>query len=200
MLDAFELIEEAINSVFGTLQNFELREDAHVIRYPVFIIRFAEQKIDQLLDGTILSYTSSPAEFEAVQFESEWSFLRSFANKRKASPPSPKKPSTTMPPPTPTRPLSPTHDRHGSLSSSTSRGFSSLRETISRARGQTSTTPLSSLFQDSPPAPSPKDLIDFLTSLHMLLVLSDINPAIITQLWSQVMYWTSCTNFLVNSI
>jgi hypothetical protein len=74
-----------------------------------------------------------------------------------------------------------------------------LRETITRARGQTSTTPLSAIFQDPPPAPSPLDLINFLTSLHMLLVLSDVNPAIIAQLWSQVMYWTSCTSFLMNS-
>jgi hypothetical protein len=75
-----------------------------------------------------------------------------------------------------------------------------LRETISRARGQTSATPLSAIFQEPPPAPSPIDLVNFLTSLHMLLVLSDINPAITTQLWSQVMYWTSCAKFLLIKI
>ncbi len=158
----------------------------------VFIIRFAERRIDQLLDATILSYSPSPAEFEAVQFESEWSFLRSFAGKRKAPPASPKKPTPTSPTNS-YRPLSPSQSQ-ASLSSSTSRGFSSLRETLSRARGQSSAPPLSSIFQDPAPAPapSPLDLTSFLTSLHMLLVLSDINPAIITQLWSQVMYWTSC--------
>jgi hypothetical protein len=25
--------------------------------------------------------------------------------------------------------------------------------------------------------------------------MSDINPALITQLWSQVFYWTACTSF-----
>jgi len=195
MLDSFELIEEAINSVFGMSQNSQFR-DFCADYMPVFIIRFAEQKIDQLLDAAILSYTPSPADLEAVQFESEWSFLRNFAGKKKAGPPSPKKPSATSS--TPSRPLSPAHNQ-GSLSTSTSRGFSSLRETISRARGQTSATPLSAIFQDPPPAPSPLDLINFLTSLHMFFVLSDINPATITQLWSQVMYWTSCADFLLNS-
>ncbi len=159
----------------------------------VFIIRFAERRIDQLLDAAILSYSPSPAEFESVQFESEWSFLRSFASKRKAGPPSPKKANAaSISPTSPSRPLTPTHNHQSSLSLSTSRGFSSLRETISRARGQSTTPPLSSIFQDLAPGPSPVDLTNFLTSLHMLLVLSDINPAIITQLWSQVMYWTSC--------
>lgn len=139
-----------------------------------------------------------PSEFEAVQFESEWSFLRPFSAKKKQplTPPTRSLTPATPPSPSPHRPLSPAVSQL-TISSSTSRGFSSLRQTVNRARGQSSTTPLSSLFQDptSPPPPSPMDLTAFLTSLHTLLELSDINPVIITQLWSQVMYWTSCKSF-----
>jgi hypothetical protein len=38
-------------------------------------------------------------------------------------------------------------------------------------------------------------LTSFLTALHSFLVMSDVNPALITQLWSQVFYWTGCTSF-----
>ncbi|KAH9487020.1 Dilute domain-containing protein C25B8.08 [Psilocybe cubensis] len=179
MLGSFELIEEVINSVF------------------VFIIRFAERRIDQLLDSAILSYTPVPSELEAVQFESEWSFLRPFAGKRK-TPSSPIGRNPIPPSPTPAsphhRPLSPSQSQ-STVSSSGSRGYSSLRQTITRARGLSSAAPpLSSVFLESHP-PSPFELTSFLTSLHMLLILSDINPAIITQLWSQVMYWTACEIF-----
>ena len=157
----------------------------------VFIIRFAERQIDQLLDASILSYAPPASEFEAVQFESEWLFLRPFVGKRKAPIVSPNgKNVVPTPPASPHKPLSPTRSQP-TLSSSASRGFSSLRQTINRARGQPPS--VSSVFQAPPPSPSPFDLISFLTSLHTLLVLSDINPAITTQLWSQVMYWTSCT-------
>ena len=159
----------------------------------VFIIRFAERRIDQLLDVTILSYVPVASELEAVQFESEWSFLRPFTGKRKAPPVSPSGKNMALTPPTsPHRPLSPSRNQP-TVSSSASRGFSSLRQTITRARGQ---APPSSAFQESPPSPSPFDLTSFLTSLHTLLVFSDINPAITTQLWSQVVYWTSCTSNL----
>jgi len=159
----------------------------------VFIIRFAERRIDQLLDVTILSYVPMTSEFETVQFESEWSFLRPFSGKRKALPVSPSGKNVVPTPPTsPHRPLSPSRNQP-TVSSSASRGFSSLRQSITRARGHPSA---SSIFQEPPPSPSPFDLTSFLTSLHTLLVLSDINPAITTQLWSQVIYWTSCKSSL----
>ncbi|KAK0464906.1 DIL domain-containing protein [Desarmillaria tabescens] len=131
----------------------------------VFIIRFAERRVDH--------------------FESEWSVLRALGMKKSqpvmnssASRSSPASP----PSPSPHRPSSPTP--YGTMSSSTS-----------KARNPGSTTPLQSLFPDAPPPPSPADLTSFLTALHTLLILSDINPALTTQLWSQVMYWTSCEMF-----
>jgi hypothetical protein len=156
----------------------------------VFIIRFAERRIDQLLDDTILTYAPLGSESETIQFESEWSFLRPFSGKRKGAQSSPgSRNNIPSSPSTPHLPISPSKNQ-ATVPSSASKGLSSLRQTLSRARGQPS---LSSLFQDSPhPHPSPFVLISFMTSLHTLLVMSNINPVIITQLWSQVMYWTSC--------
>jgi hypothetical protein len=198
MLGSFELIEEVINSVYGKgyAVSFRLTE-ADFWRSKVFIIRFAERKIDQFLDAALLDHSAAPSDIESVQFESEWSFLRPFSGK--------KKPTNTGPPAPPSSPLrdgnssttcspprahSPSFQQSG-LSSSTSRGFSSLRQTFSRARGSQS-APLHSLFPDSPPPISPVDVTSFLTALHTLLTLSEVNPALTTQLWSQVMYWTSC--------
>ncbi|KAJ6621651.1 DIL domain-containing protein [Mycena sp. CBHHK59/15] len=178
MLGSFEIIEEVINSVF------------------VFIIRFAERRIDQLLDAALLDYSPLASEFDSVQFESEWSFLRPFTGKKKAPPPSSLSSGTIrtgLPPtpPSPSRPASPS----GSISASTSRGFSSLKQSFTRARAQSASTPIQSFFSDAPPPPSPADVTTFLTALHTLLTLSDVNPALTTQLWSQVMYWTSCEIF-----
>lgn len=161
----------------------------------VFIIRFAERRIDQLLDFCLLDFCPLPSEYEAIQFESDWSFLRPFTGKKKTATgavPSSGASSKGTPssPPSPKRPLSPSQSQ-GTLSSSTSRGFSSLKQSFTRGRPP-STTPIASLFPDTPPPPSPTDLTSVLTALHTLLTLSDVNPAFTTQLWSQVMYWTSC--------
>ncbi|KAG7450605.1 uncharacterized protein BT62DRAFT_943511 [Guyanagaster necrorhizus] len=178
MLGSFEIIEEVINSVF------------------VFIIRFAERRVDQLLDAVLLDYSSLGFEFDSIQFESEWSVFRALGMKKSqpAMNASMSRSSPSSPPsPSPHRPSSPAP--HGTMTSSSKGGFSSLRQSFARARGPTSTTSLQSLFSDAPPPPSPADLISFLTALHTLLTLSDINPALTTQLWSQVMYWTSCEMF-----
>ncbi|KAK0198200.1 DIL domain-containing protein, partial [Armillaria mellea] len=171
MLGSFEIIEEVINSVF------------------VFIIRFAERRVDQLLDSALLDYSSLGSEFDSIQFESEWSVFRALGMKK--SQPimnvSASRSTTSSPPSSsPHRPSSPTP--YGTMSSSTSKALLGLEI-------QHRTTPLQSLFPDAPPPPSPADLISFLTALHTLLTLSDINPALTTQLWSQVMYWTSCEMF-----
>ncbi|KAF9015076.1 DIL domain-containing protein [Cyathus striatus] len=172
-IGAFEILEEVVNSVF------------------VFITRFAEKRIDRLLDSALLDYIPLLSEFENVQFESEWSFLRPFSGKRKhQSSGSGSVRGIPSGPPTPLRPASPTYPQ----SAQSPKSFSSLRQTLSRNRAG-SITPLSSLFPDTPPPPSPLDLTAFLTALHTLFVLSDINPALTTQLWSQVMYWTSCEIF-----
>ncbi|KAG6818017.1 hypothetical protein H0H87_009172 [Tephrocybe sp. NHM501043] len=163
----------------------------------VFIIRFAERRIDQIFDAAFLDFSPSGTDFENVQFESDWSFLRPFSGKKKA-PPSSMSAKTKLrarapsSPPSPGQSFSPSQNQKSSqIPPSSSRGFSSLRQTFSRP----SSTPLSSVFPDSPPLPSPTELTSFLTALHALLNLSDINPAMSIQLWSQVIYWTSCMVF-----
>lgn len=156
----------------------------------VFIIRFAERRIDTLFDAALLDFSPLASEFESVQFESDWSFLRPFTNKKRVvSSSSTSRTRAPSLPPSPGHSLVTSHS-HGAITSSTSNGFSSLRRTFGRNRGPA--TPLSSLFPESPPLPSPADLTSFLTALHTLLTLFDVNPAFIAQLWSQVLYWTSC--------
>ncbi|KAA1468705.1 hypothetical protein DENSPDRAFT_485477 [Dentipellis sp. KUC8613] len=180
LLGSFVLIEEVINSVF------------------VFIIRYIERRIDQLIDTALLDHSPLPAEFDGVQFESDWSFLRSFASKKKAAaggatpspggrnghPTSPKQSSR---PPSPGLPPS---------SPANSRSFQSIRQSFQRNRAG-SVTPLSALFQDAPPVatPNPGDITGFFDALQTMLTLSGINPALITQMWSQVIYWISCEIF-----
>ncbi|KAI0361327.1 hypothetical protein OH77DRAFT_1417565 [Trametes cingulata] len=181
-LGSLALIEEILNSVF------------------VFIIRFAERRIDALLDAALLDYSPLSSEFEAIQFESEWSFLRSFgAGKKKANGTASNANTVRGAPPTsPTqssRPPSP--PAQPSTSPPDVRTFASFRQTFSRTRPPSTSTPIQSLFGDpqQPPPTSPKDVISFMTALHTLLILSGINPALVTQFWSQVMYWTACEIF-----
>ncbi|KAI0931856.1 hypothetical protein AcW1_000858 [Taiwanofungus camphoratus] len=182
MLGSFALIEEILNSVF------------------VFIIRYAERKIDQLLDAALLEYSPLSNEFDSIQFESEWSFLRSFGNKKKAANANGAtvRSGTPSSPNLPSRPPSPSIAQV-STSPTNQRSFASLRQTLARGRAPSGTTPLQALFVDPvpsvPPPPSPKDITSFMTALHTLLTLSGINPALIIQLWSQVMYWTACETF-----
>lgn len=120
-----------------------------------------------------------------MKFESEWSIFRPFITKKK-------------PPATPSKrdPPSPPFESASPLSSAAvtpSKSFQqSIRDTISRGRNGPSSTPLQAIFPDSPPTPTPKDITSHLTALHTLLTLSGVNPALITQFWSQVMYWTAC--------
>ncbi|TFK92779.1 hypothetical protein K466DRAFT_539135 [Polyporus arcularius HHB13444] len=181
-LGSLSLIEEILNSVF------------------VFVIRFAERRIDQLLDAALLDYSPLSSEFDTIQFEGEWSFLRSFgAGKKKANGTAPSATparSNGAMSPTQTRPPSPPSQPSGSPPNSRG-GFATFRQTLTRARGGSVTTPLQSLFAEPQQSSttSPKDVISFITALHTLLTLSGINPALIVQFWSQVMYWTACETF-----
>ena len=72
--------------------------------------------------------------------------------------------------------------------------MSSFRQTFSRNRAGSATTPLQALFQDVPPtsSPNPGDITTFFDDLQTFLTLACINPVLITQMWSQVIYWVSC--------
>lgn len=180
LLGSFVLVEEVINSVF------------------VFVIRYVERKTDQLLNAAILDHSPLPSEFDGIQFESEWSFLRSLTPKRKpvSGPAVPQLVKNGIPnsPSLPSRPTSPVP----SSPPPSHRSFASLKQSFSRSRGGSSGTPIQSMFQDiqpSPSRPNPSDLTSVFDALQTFLILSGTNPALITQMWSQVFYWIACEVF-----
>jgi hypothetical protein len=174
---------------------FKIRNDPHSFEHAVvFIIRYIERRTDDLLDDGILDYSPNPSEFDGIQFESEWSFLRSLTPKKKPTP----SPAVTQsarngiasPPSLPSRPSSPVPS-----SPPSHRSFASLRKGFSKSRGGSSSAPLQSMFQDvqqSPAGPNPDSVTSFFDALQTFFILSGTNPALITQIWSQVFYWTSC--------
>ncbi|KAL0578711.1 hypothetical protein V5O48_003267 [Marasmius crinis-equi] len=188
MLGSFELIEETINSVF------------------VFIIRIAERKVDSLLDGALLDHSQFVD--DSVQFESEWSFLRPFKKKAQPTPSAQSTLRGSPLPPTPSSPnakgipMSPTlgpNYRPPSPSPSIQSFSSSIRQSLSGSRNRSGSVALQNLFNDPTAEPEKETelskLMNFLTALQTMLVLSNVNPALITQLWSQVMYWTASEIF-----
>ena len=156
----------------------------------VFVIRYVERRIDQLLDPAILDHSPLPSEFDGIQFESEWSFLRSLTPKKKpTSNPVVAKNGIISSPSLPTRSSSPIP----SSPPSSHRGFASLKQSLSKGRG--ANTPLQSIFNDLPSQetkPNPASIIFVFDALQSFLILSGTNPALITQIWSQVFYWIAC--------
>ncbi|KAI0307888.1 DIL domain-containing protein [Multifurca ochricompacta] len=167
ILGSFVLIEEVINSVF------------------VFVIRYVERRTDQLLDAAILDHSPFPSEFDGIQFESEWSFLRSLTPKRK-----PASSSTVAQPPVIVA--------CSVLPPPSHRNFASLRQSFSKTRGGSSGVPLQLMYQEmqsQPSNPNPGNITSVFDALHTFLMLSGTNPALITQMWSQVFYWVACEVF-----
>src|ERR1700690_864232 len=106
------------------------------INSSVFIIRFAERHIDQVLDSALLDYSALSSEFESVQFESDWAFLRPFSSKKKSSNNAASANSTPLRYGTPSSPTQQTRPPSPSVQQGTlsPRGFSSsFRQTFSRA-------------------------------------------------------------------
>jgi len=166
----------------------------------VFVIRYVERKTDQLLNAAILDHSPLPSEFDGIQFESEWSFLRSLTPKRKPVPgptiPQLVKNGIPNSPSFPSRSSSPVP----SSPPPSHRGFASLKQSFSRSRGGSSGTPIQALFQDvqlSPSRPNPSDFTSVFDALQTFLILSGTNPALITQMWSQVFYWIACEVFSI---
>lgn len=182
MLGSFELIEEIINSVFGLYffpSNHLFFLSILRMGHTVFIIRFAEKRIDPLVEQCILDYVPPGLSQTNIRFEAEWSIFRPFGSMRKSQ--SPATVATLRhSPPSPSRPLSPQSPK----------STSSLKQPHSRAYA--SAAPLHAILQESNSHPTLTSLTSFLSALHTFLTISDINPAMTTQLWSQVTYWTAC--------
>jgi hypothetical protein len=157
----------------------------------VFVIRYVEKKIDRLLNPAILDHSPVPSEFEGIQFESEWSFFRSLTPKKRPAPTQAvaqsAKNGIISSPSHPGQPSSP-------VASSPQRGLASLRHNFSRSHGGSSSVSLHSMFNDPQPQefPSPTSITSVFDALQTFLILSGTNPALITQVWSQVFYWFAC--------
>ena len=167
----------------------------------MFVIRYVEKKIDRFLDPAILEYSPLPSELDGIQFESEWSFLRSLTPKKKPAPSpivvQPTKNGITNSPSLPSRSLSPIPS-----SPPPNRGFASLKHSLSKSRGGSSSA-IHSIFNDVQPQetrPNPACITSVFDALQTFLILSGTNPALITQLWSQVFYWIACESLSMSSI
>lgn len=159
----------------------------------MFVIRYVEKRIDRLLNPAILDHSPLPSEFDGIQFESEWSIFRSLTPKKRSTPTqavaqsakngiisSPSLPGRS---PSPVSSPPPGH-----------RSFASLRHNFSRSHGGSSSVSLQSMFNDvqAPQSPSPISITSAFDALQTFLILSGTNPALITQIWSQVFYWLAC--------
>ncbi|KAF8344223.1 DIL domain-containing protein [Cantharellus anzutake] len=182
-LDLYSLLEELVNAIY------------------VFIVRGTEQRLDPLIDAALLDYSPLASEFENIQFESEWSFFKSLTPKRRtghssiSSAHSYSSSVASLDGSPMKRPASPV-----TSSSAGAKALNSLRQTI----GRSSHPPLSTTFPPSSPAPTsttvvpvttPLSLTSVLTSIHSLLTLYSINPIIIIQAHTQIMYWLACEVF-----
>ncbi|KAF8587324.1 hypothetical protein K439DRAFT_1652322 [Ramaria rubella] len=194
LLDLFSLLEGVIRAIY------------------VFIIRTAERKMDPLLDTTLLEHAPLSSEFDSLHFEGEWSFLRPFASsgtkltkKKPASASGSTPPAQTLAPSSASlngspRPISTPTSRPPSPSPSLQNVPVSPNprfpwtQGLSRTRASSLAPSPASITRDTL-GPNPHDVTTLLEALHTLLSLAGINPALITQIYSQVMYWTACEMF-----
>lgn len=169
---------------------------------PVFIIRIAERKIDEVLEPAMLDFESLE-DFDGVRFADEWNIFRSFGRKNKRD--TPLAAAVFSPPTTPTKgskgggPDSPlrSHLRAGSgLSRPTS--IQDLRATVGAAKAEAKEViangigKAQAVFGDKP---SPRKVADILTSVLLILQLYEVNPAFNVQIFSQTFFWISSELF-----
>ncbi|KIJ45525.1 hypothetical protein M422DRAFT_67024 [Sphaerobolus stellatus SS14] len=184
LLDLFSLLEGVIRAIY------------------VFIIRIAERKMDPLLDTALLDHAPISSEFDNIHFEDEWSIFRPFASsgtklkKKQQHETAPsagtsgasaslRSPSSSSRPPSP------------ALGSQNSGAPPSARFswTQSLTRSKAASVSPNSLLNPDSSSPSPNSITALLEALHTLLTLAGVNPATVTQIFSQVLYWSSCELF-----
>ena len=168
----------------------------------VFIIRVAERRIDAVLDVALLEYETLE-DFGDIRFEGDWNFFKSIAGRGKKA--------------TPVKSVdafaTPSVSEFGGPASPSL--FGSLRDNV--ANGSPFKTYLShsttSDFSDAAsirsvsadssatiPAPPPTDIkpqrvTEVLSAVLMILNLYELNPVIIIQAFSQILFWISSELF-----
>jgi len=193
LLDLFSLLEGVIRAIYGQLILTPI--PCHLINpSPVFIIRIAERKMDPLLDSALLDHAPLASEFDNIHFEDEWSIFRPFASggaklKKKAAH---AKDDSAVPPSAGLRSSSrPTSPTPGSAAFAQNSPRFSWTQSLTRSRAG-SITPSILLLSHESATPSPKAITAHLEALHTLFSLAGINPALTTQIFSQVLYWSAC--------
>ncbi len=182
----------------------------------VFLIRDCERRVDRLLDAALLDHDSLPfASGSEILFEGDWNFMKTLAGSVRGRA-STNVHSTASGQSTPQRrPLSQIFGGGGSNSNTNSPLALSSSPSATAGRGglapgssSPSKRPLSELLPDTSdplPAnasaaeilahPSPRAITLILTSALQVMQLYEINPAIIVQVLSQVVFWVGCEAF-----
>lgn len=158
---------------------------------PVFVIRIAERKIDEILDPAMLDFESLE-DFDDVRFADQWSIFGTFRSKKK-TPATPLATAMFMPstpekngldsPLSPIGPPSPTTSTGRSIQELKADAKDAIASGIEKAQA---------VFGDKP---SPRRVADVLTNVLLILQLYDVNPAFIVQVFSQTFYWISSELF-----
>lgn len=173
----------------------------------VFIIRDTERRVDKVLDAAMLEHDSLP--LSDIKFEGDWNFMKSLAGSVKSMSSS----STANQSSPQRRPLSQIFSSSGSVTGSPkinntpgSNGLATpppQKGSSSPHKRAPSELNLVSIRETSATAsasdllarPSPRTITALLTSTLQVLQLFEVNPAIIVQALSQVLFWIGCELF-----
>ncbi len=167
----------------------------------VHIIRFAEERIDRILEPSLLDFEASD-ETADVQFTDEWNFLKSLTGKSKKRTVNPHVANLFAPlqqegsnPTTPPR-------RVMSESGSPMARDLSIRSSLLNLRNEASASPsasirsLATMVGGGPETIlSPLSIVNILYGTHLVLQSYEVNPALIIQIFSQIMLWISSEVF-----
>lgn len=177
-----------------------IRDSVAKLMVPVFIIRQTEIRVDSLLDSALLDHEPLD-EVSDVRFEGEWNlFGRPLTLKKKRD---------TIPRAaslfangngTPDKsPLPAASSIFGSVKSDSPFKTPSRPQSMQEASSKTprlggNDTPTTPLVADNGNV-EPTRITEVLSSVLLVLQLYELNPAIVTQVFSQVFLWISCELF-----
>lgn len=148
----------------------------------VFVIRIAERRIDSILDSALLDYETLE-DFDDVRFEGEWSLFKSFGTKKKRDMPRASQIFNSSPP-------DPEMSLLGSIKDNMGSPFKNI-STKGSIADLKAVTRLDSLADRA----RPSDITDILSGVLLVLQLYEVNPAVVIQAFSQIMFWVSCELF-----
>ncbi|WVR09630.1 hypothetical protein IAU60_006703 [Kwoniella sp. DSM 27419] len=190
--------DRALNAACQDLKLLSMLEEL-INAIHVFVIRIAEMRIDGFLDAAILDYETLE-DFNDIRYEGEWSLFRSFVPKKKRDTPRVASIFNNASP----GPDASVNDSPGATASSFRtpariQSMSDLRLAVTpRSISHESTVSGTSLQTTSTAVEgtmSPARVTDVLSGVLLILQLYEVNPAVVVQAFSQILYWISCELF-----